>query len=178
MVGRYLPGQCRHGAQSSLEGSPWNNVEMLDGNCLFNFSLQEVGMFMLLFCIYEIRHLNRLNGLNRLFQRRNPVFIVKDWTWPIEECLLFGSWQEPEPNSWFLDPPGSKVEAQASGSKDSHSPDLMGYLPTFQNDVWLFIFSERYKALTITRPESNGIWSESSPEAKLWSSTLFKGLKS
>lgn len=55
-------GQCRHGAQSSLEGSPWSSVEMRDGNCLFNFSLHEVGMIMLLFCIYEIRHLNRLNG--------------------------------------------------------------------------------------------------------------------
>lgn len=41
------------------------------------------------------------------------MFIVKDWIWPIEECLLFGRWQEAEPNSWFLDPAGSKVEAQA-----------------------------------------------------------------
>lgn len=106
------------------------------------------------------------------------MFIVKDWTWPIEECLLFESWQEAELNSWFLDPAGSKVEAQASGSNDSHSPDLMGYLPAFQNDVWLFFSSERYKALTITGPESNGIWSESCPEAKLRSSTLLKGLES
>lgn len=103
------------------------------------------------------------------------MFIVKDLTWPIEECLLFGSWQEAEPNSWFLDPACSKVEAQAHGSKDSHSLDLMGYLPAFQND---FFFPERYKALTITGPESNGIWSESSPEAKLRSSTLLKGFES
>lgn len=71
------------------------------------------------------------------------MFIVKYWTWPIKEYLLFESWQEAEPNSWFLDPAGSKVETQASGSKDSHSPDLMGYLPAFQNDVWLFFFTLR-----------------------------------